>query len=178
MKSEVDRRPEGPFQRPVSRDRQTLIQYEHTQPGTLIRVILATILVVASAAAFYPILQGREPELPALIPAAVLLGVLCLFHSLTVKVTSNDIVISFGPGLFQKSFMIADLERAAVVRTRWYHGWGIKKIWGGWLFSVSGFDAVQIDLRNGKLYQIGTDEPQRLQEAIRQAMEESRSFRR
>ena len=122
--------------------------------------------------------SGREPELPALIPAAVLLVVLYLFHSLTVQVTPNDIVIAFGPGLIQKSFMIGEIERASAVRTRWYHGWGIKKIWGGWLFNVSGFDAVQIELRNGKLYQIGTDEPQRLREAILEAMEESRSFRR
>lgn len=155
-----------------------MVQYEHTQPGTLIRVILGAIFLVALTAAFYPILQGREPELPALIPATVLLAVLYLFHALTVQVTSNDIVIAFGPGLIQKSFLIDDLTRSSIVRTRWYHGWGIKKIWGGWLFNVSGFDAVEIEMRSGKIYRIGTDQPQQLHEAISQAIEASHPPRR
>ena len=37
----------------------------------------------------------------------------------------------------------------------------------GWLFNVSGLQAVEIFLRSGKKYRIGTDEPERLVEAIR-----------
>jgi len=96
---------------------------------------------------------------------------LALFHSLTVRVTSNDISLEFGAGLIHKEFMVSDVERASIVRTRWYHGWGIKKIWGGWLYNVSGFDAVQLDMRNGKVCQIGTDQPAQLLAAITEAMQ-------
>ena len=146
-------------------------EYEHTQPGTLIRFILGAIFLVATLAAFYPLLQNGDPELPALIPAGILLLCLVLFHSLTVRVNRNDISIAFGAGLISKGFMIADVERVSVVRTRWYHGWGIKKIWGGWLFNVSGFDAVQLNMRDGRVYQIGTDQPQQLSAAITEAMQ-------
>ncbi len=38
------------------------------------------------------------------------------------------------------------------------------------LYNVSGFDAVEIKLRTGKKFRIGTDVPQELEEAIRQAI--------
>ena len=146
-------------------------EYEHTQPGTVIRVMLSAVFLVVCAAVLYPMIQNGGPELPALIPAGVLMICLALFHSLTVRVTSNDISLAFGAGLIRKEFMIGDVERASIVRTRWFHGWGIKKIWGGWLYNVSGFDAVQLNMRNGKVYQIGTDEPAQLLAAVTEAMQ-------
>jgi len=35
-----------------------------------------------------------------------------------------------------------------------------------WIYNVSGFDAVEIKLKNGKTYRIGTDESQKLEQAI------------
>lgn len=150
-------------------------EYEHTQPGTLMRVVLGSVAVIASFAACYPVLQGREPELPALIPAGILMLCLALFHSLTVRVNNNDVSIFFGAGLIRRSFLIEEIRRVSTVRTHWYHGWGIKKIWGGWLYNVSGFDAVQLEMQNGRIYQIGTDEPQLLQAAVIEAMRRSPS---
>ena len=34
------------------------------------------------------------------------------------------------------------------------------------IYNVSGFDAVEIQLKNGKIYRIGTDEPKKLEQAI------------
>ena len=36
----------------------------------------------------------------------------------------------------------------------------------GWLYNVSGWDAVAITLRNGRKFSLGTDDPQGLTEAI------------
>jgi hypothetical protein len=53
------------------------------------------------------------------------------------------------------------------VRNRWWWGWGIRRIGRGqWLFNVSGLDAVELSMKNGKTYRIGTDEPQRLCEVV------------
>jgi len=35
-----------------------------------------------------------------------------------------------------------------------------------WIYNISGFDAVEIKMKNGKTYRIGTDEPQKLEQAI------------
>ncbi|PIZ54468.1 hypothetical protein COY24_03695, partial [Candidatus Uhrbacteria bacterium CG_4_10_14_0_2_um_filter_41_21] len=54
------------------------------------------------------------------------------------------------------------------VKNHWYYGWGIK-IWFWpkmWIYSVSGFNAVEITMRNGKIYRIGTDVPKELEAEI------------
>ena len=56
---------------------------------------------------------------------------------------------------------------AQPVTNKWYYGWGIKRTPHGWLFNVSGLQAVEITLRSAKKYRIGTDEPERLADAIR-----------
>ena len=35
-----------------------------------------------------------------------------------------------------------------------------------WIYNVAGLDAVEIKLRNGKTYRVGTDEPKKLEQAI------------
>jgi hypothetical protein len=56
------------------------------------------------------------------------------------------------------------------VEKPWYYGWGIRLTPRGMMLSVSGFHTVQITLRTGKKYLIGTDVPQELEEAIGQAI--------
>lgn len=69
----------------------------------------------------------------------------------------------------RRSFELAEIKTVRTVRNRWIHGWGIHWIWRGWLYNVSRFDAVEIDLASGSSHRIGTDEPQELAEAIRKA---------
>jgi len=106
--------------------------------------------------------------------AAIMGGDLVLFHSLSVRVSENDIVLTFGVGLIGKSFVVSDIQSAAIVRNRWYYGWGIKRIPGGWVYNVSGFDAVEIQLNDGRNYRIGTDEPEKLHAAIESVIGSSR----
>jgi len=114
---------------------------------------------------------GPHPAPIAAIP--VFLAGIVLFYCLTVEIGDNLLEIRFGTGLIRKSFEIKDIERAYPVRNRWYYGWGIRLTPHGWLFNISGLDAVEIVLTSGKRYRIGTDEPERLAEeitgAIRQA---------
>jgi hypothetical protein len=52
------------------------------------------------------------------------------------------------------------------VKNQWWWGWGIRLIPGGWLYNVSGLDAVELKMKNGRVYRIGTDEPRKLAEFI------------
>lgn len=144
-----------------------MYDYEHTQPGTMLRTIFGTILVVLTTIATATALKGDMNAAFAVgIPITILLVIASLFHSLTVRVSQNEISLSFGVGLIQKAFLTDEVESATAVRNRWYYGLGIKKIPGGWLFNVSGLDAVELRMRNGKLYRIGTDQPEELLAAI------------
>ena len=149
--------------------------YTHTQAGTIARVTFAALFVLSVVVMSF--LGMKNPEVIwvfGLLALAMFAG-LILFHSLTVEISQGYLKIRFGIGLIRRRFLLKDIESAAKIRTRWWHGWGIKLTPNGWLFSVSGFDAVQIVLKNGRRYCIGTDEPEKLHRAIDAAIQRSRS---
>jgi hypothetical protein len=45
---------------------------------------------------------------------------------------------------------LAEIVGCEPIRIRWWYGWGIHLTPYGWLYNVSGFDAVAITLRDGK----------------------------
>ena len=74
-----------------------------------------------------------------------------------------------GLGLIRRSFRIEDIQDVRVVRNLWYYGLGIRLTPQGWLFGVSGLDAVEIRLKDGRRFRIGAKEPQQLIAAIQAA---------
>ena len=112
--------------------------------------------------------SGTQPwvQVVLLCACVLLLFMTWLFGSLTVEVDEEELRHWFGPGFWKKSYQLLDIESAKVVRNSWFWGWGIRLTPHGWLYNVSGFDAVQIQLRSGRTFRIGTDYPQGLFEAI------------
>jgi hypothetical protein len=92
--------------------------------------------------------------------------VMILFSRLTVTVTNESIITSFGAGWPRHTETLEDVRAVAGVRNTWMQGWGIRKISGGWMYNVQGYGAVELDLRSGKKFRIGTDEPVALEAAI------------
>ena len=45
-------------------------------------------------------------------------------------------------------------------------GWGIRKVSRGWMYNNAGRNAVELSLRSGKVFRIGTDQPVELLAAI------------
>jgi hypothetical protein len=93
-----------------------------------------------------------------------------LFGSLTVQVTPEVIKVWFGPGLIRKAVPLEHIRDSRVVRNPWYYGWGVRLTPHGWLFNVSGFEAVELDLASGGRLRIGTDEPFQLHEALQREL--------
>lgn len=138
--------------------------YEHTQPGTLTRIVLGLVVFASGSVA----IVDRSPDSAVVFVSVALVTVVVLaaFHALTIRVSYNEIQIIFGMGLPRKTFLIQDIVSTSIVRNHWYHGWGIRYFGGGWLYNVSGFDAVELELANGRKARLGTDEPQELRTAI------------
>ena len=92
--------------------------------------------------------------------------------TLTVSIDANYLRIKFGYGIFRKRFAVSEIASAQRVKNHWYYGWGIRLwLWPTmWIYNISGFDAVEIIMRNGKIYRIGTDTPGELEAAIKQAI--------
>ena len=149
--------------------------YENTQPGTFIRVMTGSWVFFFGVLAVVMLVLGQKEAAIGLgvvtVMAAVILGIVyALFHSLTIRVSRSDIALSFGVGLIRKQFPIGDISSASIVQNRWYNGFGIRKIRGGWLYNVSGFDAIEIQLKNERKYRIGTNQPKELLAAVESAI--------
>jgi len=142
--------------------------YEHRQLGkTILGIIGISLTLIGLLLALVP---DDRPLIPVIAPIlAVAVLVAFLFGSLTVVVTEERVTASLGLGLIRKSFRIEEIRDARAVRNHWYYGWGIRLTPTGWMFNVSGFDAVEIELKNGRRFRIGTDEPEQLLAAIKQA---------
>ena len=140
-------------------------RYRHTQFGTV--TVVSFLLSIAIAAIVFDGYGWPTVAIPAL---SILIICLFLFYSLHVEIAGGIIRCRFGIGLIRKGFKLAEIVDAQTVINKWYYGYGIRLTPHGWLFNVSGLNAVEITLRSGKKYRIGTDEPGRLAAAIRDNM--------
>jgi hypothetical protein len=105
----------------------------------------------------------------------ILAACLLLFFSLTVEIDGEVLRFRFGIGLIRKSIPLGEIVKAEPVRNRWIYGWGIHMTPTGWLYNVSGLEAVEITLKSGKSLRIGTDQPNELAAAINRAREKARA---
>ena len=140
-------------------------RYEHTQVGYLIIVAMVAVMVMIGI-----ILANAGNNWTAIGVLIIIAVALVLFSSLTVVIWEEELEVRFGPGPIRKRFKLSEIESCKVVKNHWYNGWGIRLIPHGILYNVSGFYAVEINLRTGKQYRIGTDVPQELEAAIRSAI--------
>ena len=103
---------------------------------------------------------------------ALILFILASFTALTASIDENYLRIKFGYGIFARKFALNQIASVQAVKNHWYYGWGIRLwLWPKmWIYNVSGFDAVEITMKNGKVYRIGTDVPEELETAIKQSI--------
>jgi len=120
----------------------------------------------------YSYLSGTS--LLLLVILAVLVLSLLLFSVLSVKVDSGEVSLRFGVGIIRKRFPLSEIESHSVVRNPWYYGWGVRRIPIGWLYNVSGLDAVELAMTDGRKFRIGTDDPSGLDAAVRAALSNRR----
>jgi len=92
-----------------------------------------------------------------------------LFSALTITINQRCLDWYFAFGFWKKNLKIADISSCRIVKNPWYYGWGIRRIPGGWLYSVSGRKAVEIRLRDDGLLRLGSDEPDKLLAALKKA---------
>jgi hypothetical protein len=142
--------------------------YRHTQPGTTIRrVMLPGVAIPIGIALLLPEGPGQATGRLVSAGVAILLALtMAALWSLTIQVRGGELEWHFGPGVLRKSVRVADIADVMPTRTRWIEGWGIHLTRRGWLYNVAGSDAVLIRLRDGKQFMLGTDEPERLTEAL------------
>ena len=145
------------------------MRYQHTQRNRLVPIVLT----VAGLASLALLLRSGSAPLPlgarlTVIAAAVTLAVSgFVFSSLTVVIRDGQLSWWFGPGAIKKTVPLATIVAAEPTTTSVLNGLGIHLTGRGWLYNVAGRAAVLVRQVGGKQFLIGSDEPERLAEAIR-----------
>ncbi len=139
--------------------------YQHKQFGgiSLLASVIGILVVLLLVSQL-----GPQPLLLILLALMVFVAVSC--SSLTVIVTPSSLVFWFGPGVLRKTIALREVESVEPVRNPWYYGIGLRVTPRGMLYNVSGLSAVEITKRDGTRLRVGTDEPERLAAALRQAL--------
>lgn len=146
------------------------MKYKHTQIGYLmLSVALATMLFFIWINSIIP---PEENSTFITIFMGLIVLLLLSFALLQIAIDEKYLRIKFGYGIFRKKFLLSEIVLVKAVRNHWYYGWGIR-IWFWpymWIYNISGFDAVEITMKNGKIYRIGTDESKNLERAIAKSL--------
>ena len=90
--------------------------------------------------------------------SALMLGCILFMYKMVIEIDENQISFKFGVGLFKRTYPINELISCSSVRSSLLSGFGIRKIANGWLYNISGLDAIElrfIDKKNG--IRIGTN---------------------
>ena len=141
-----------------------MTRYEHTQIGhVIIWSVLAIILIVSGFA-------GLSDRKIPLVVSIILLICLVLFYRLRITIEDETLWASFGLGIIRKRVRLAEIVGCEPIRIRWWYGWGIHLTPCGWLYNVSGLDAVALTLRDGRKFALGTDDSHELTARIRDAI--------
>jgi len=140
--------------------------YRNTQPG----YVTGSSLAGAAALTFF----AWRAEFGSMDPIGWTLtgafaGLAYLFSSLTVVIDDGELRFYFGPGFWTKRIPLATIERVETVHNSSFVGWGIRYFGSGWLYNVSGWDALELTLADGTILRIGTDEPEALKQALNDA---------
>lgn len=146
------------------------VAYHHTQTGWPVRISFGvTALGFLALTAVHPL---DRPLPSALLVggalAAAALGV--TWSRLTVCIEGERLRWAFGPGWPRYSLALQDIATVESTRTTFWHGWGIHRVRGGWIYNIAGRDALRITRRDGRQVLLGTDEPRRLKAALERAL--------
>jgi hypothetical protein len=144
----------------------TVTSYKHTQIGWAMIVIGGVVIAYAALRGF-----GTPAMWIALVGVA---AIVALFSTLTVTADDDAIEARFGPGIVRRRLPWSQIRTARLVRNHWLAGLGIRWIGSGWMFNVSGRDALELELANGRRFRIGTDDPAGLHRVVATRLTETR----
>ncbi|MGE5558827.1 MAG: hypothetical protein ACM3WV_09465 [Bacillota bacterium] len=132
--------------------------YKHTQIGWTIIIVLGLVLFLTYGGM---IRRGTVWIWFAVLAAGVLMS------ALTVGVDEKYIRLRFGPGLIRRTFKLESIESCRPVKNWWFAASVGIHFGSGSLYNVHGPHAVELTMKSGRKIYVGTDEPEKLAEAIK-----------
>jgi hypothetical protein len=129
--------------------------------------VLLAVGALIAAVAVAIMAEGRL--VAALVMIAVYLLGAAMFYAATIEVTGQAIKFWFGIGIVRTTIPLSEVQDAKEIENPWYYFWGVKSIPGGWWWAIAPGPGVELTLKNGRLVQLGSNQPQQLCQAIEAA---------
>ncbi|MFM8980311.1 MAG: hypothetical protein ACKOSS_07610 [Planctomycetia bacterium] len=142
------------------------LPYEHRQSAWWPRLCSAAGLLLAALPWLWAV---PAPAWPFALTGGLLLLAGWLFASLRVRVDGEQVQLAFGPGWLRRRLAVREVASAAVVRSPWWWGYGIRLTPQGWMWNLAGPHGVQLHLHDGRRLRIGSDDAAGLCAAIEAA---------
>lgn len=155
--------------------------YSHRQWGIAtflaLAVLMALILLISHFTGLNISDAQINPNQLRLIQLVLfsLLGIIAVvFSSMTISVNESEVTWFFGPGLLKRKLALTEVASCRKIVNPWWLGFGIHSFGTGWLYNVSGFLGVEIELKGGAFVRLGTNEPNYLVSAVEKAKDRAR----
>ena len=146
-------------------------RYRHTQTAWMLIVVIVAVVLAELTIVTFSAPQDTVSLALSGAVVAVAAVMLALFSTLTVVVDDRALRLWFGLGSLRRDVMLDEVTAARKVRNSWHAGWGVRAVPRGRLYNVGGRDAVELELDNGRVVRVGTDQPDALLAALRAALD-------
>jgi len=92
---------------------------------------------------------------------------LLIFYKLTIIIDDTHLSFRLGIGLVSRKYPLADIKECKPVKNNPLTGIGIRLYSKGWLYNVSGLDAIELTFKHkNPRVRIGTDKPEEIAQLI------------
>lgn len=148
--------------------------FEEQDFGWILPIILGILTAIYLIMYFVLPLPGREPLVPSWLIAVVLVFILIKIFRMKTWVRKDGIHIRLFPFHLKPVFVsLGDFSDYSVITYNPlmdYGGWGIRWTLKGKAYNARGNRGVLLSLNNGKTLLIGSQQPEKLAEAIGEAL--------
>ena len=112
-------------------------------------------------------LKDLIQSLVLILLAVTFLICILIFYKMTIQINDTHVIFRMGIGLITREYELSQIKSCRPVRNSPFYGIGIRKIPGGWLFNVTGMEAVEISFKNKKqIVRIGTNKSEEISAII------------
>ena len=124
------------------------MKHTETQIGWHINIFFILVIILFPVLYLFQIGTNPTPLFLTIIFTLIFIVVFLIFYKLSISIDGDYIRITYGIGIIQKNIKITDIASVKKVRNKWYYGWGIRFIGKGWLYNISGLDAIELSFKN------------------------------
>jgi len=147
-----------------------------TQIGTISLIVMIPILIFCLIMIFISGFKDMILVYTCGFLALTIAICLLIFYKLTIYLNDTSISFKLGIGLITRNYLITDIQSCKTVRNDPLFGIGIRMIPGGWLYNVSGLNAIELTFKNKKSkVRIGTDKPGEIAKILSRMMKVEKS---